>query len=299
MSDGTPIIIKKKKAHAHGHHGGSWKVAYADFVTAMMAFFMVMWILGLSAETKALIQGYFNDPLGFTKNEPKSRVNIQPTNGSPYSGVGMDKGTGEKPVQTEREVAKEMQRDIERAAESVSGSAEAAGLLSNLKLQITDEGLQLEFVENTGVVFFETGSATIRPIARVLIQRIAPILARSKRKMLIDGHTDARPYPSDHYDNWDLSNDRATAIRRALRSGGVTERQIIAVRAFADTRLKNPDDPDHFSNRRVTVLLPWMRDGESAVAMPREILSADVRAAFKKPVGIEPPALRLREEGGR
>src|SRR2546421_11419378 len=99
--DATPIIIKRKKAHGHAHHGGSWKVAYADFVTAMMAFFMVMWIMGLSQDTRAQIQGYFNDPLGFVKNEPKSKINIMPKR-NPSANDGASRKNGDSPTTVEK-----------------------------------------------------------------------------------------------------------------------------------------------------------------------------------------------------
>lgn len=287
MNEGTPIVVKKRKAQGHAHHGGSWKVAYADFVTAMMAFFMVMWIMGLSQETRAQIAGYFNDPLGFMKNEPKTRVNIQPPGGTPYSKPTQSGAQSNQEAKTEQDAAERLKEQIEESAHE-DKNPEVQQVLKGLKLNITEEGLELEFTENTGVVFFDVGKSTIRPAAKALIARVAPVLARSGRKMLIDGHTDARQYPGSGYDNWDLSNDRATAIRRALRGGGVAETQILAVRAFGSTRLRNPADPYDFSNRRVTVLLPWLRSRESALSLPRDIVREQIEGAFRKEVGIAP-----------
>ncbi len=283
MSQNTPIIIKKKKVHGHGgHHGGSWKVAYADFVTAMMAFFMVMWIMGLSAETKSIVQGYFNDPLGFMKSEPRSPVNLRPPGGAPQTTMEgkRSSGDGDSGLYAQKVNANNLKKELESGVEG-SGDASVEKLLKGLHLSVTDEGLEIEFAEDHGVVFFESGSAIIRPVAAKLLERVSPILAASGRRMIIDGHTDARPYPSQDYDNWDLSSDRAMAIRRALKSGGVKEDQILGVRAFADTRLKDTEHPYHFSNRRVTILLPYKNNPEATFALPGEVVKDSVQGAFR------------------
>jgi len=294
MADGTPIIIiKKKKSGGHGHHGGAWKVAYADFVTAMMAFFMTLWIIGMASENdKKLIAGYFKDPIGFEKNMPKGAVNLMNFDGRPYAKPGTDPKGLDSDVKAETRKAVRMKAEIEEelAAGKGKGDAEVQGLFKNLAVNVTDEGLEIEFVENTGVVFFETGSAVIRPAARRLIGLVAPILSQSHRPMIIDGHTDRQPFPSESYDNWDLSNDRAQSIRRALKVGGVGDGQILAVRGFAATRLKRPDDPYHFSNRRVTVLLPFDRTGESALDLPKDVVDRSVEGAFRSDVpAVVPP----------
>ncbi len=299
MADGTPIIIKKKKGHEHGHHGGAWKVAYADFVTAMMAFFMVMWIMGMSESTKSMIQGYFNDPIGFTKNEPKSRVNIQPSGGSQYNPASADKkGMGASDVSGEKSSAAatgdEIKKEIKQAA---SGDPNLKSLYANVDVNVSEEGLEIDFVENSGAVFFEIGSAQIRSGAMQLISRIAPILAKTKRKIVVEGHTDARPYNGNGYDNWDLSNDRAFAMRRALRGTGVPSNQFLEVRAYGPTRLKNTSDPYHFSNRRVTVLLPFTwRGGDRTSNLPQDILREKVQGVFKTPVNIKPSPTVIRKD---
>lgn len=262
MSDGTPIIIRKKKVHGHGgHHGGAWKVAYADFVTAMMAFFMVMWIMGLSDQTRAQIQGYFNDPLGFTKNEPKAKVNISPP-GQQYARIGNSQPAGATDERKAKQQAEKVKEQLEQALKQDASGLE--GLNKDVEINVTDEGLELQFIEKERA-FFEVGSAVLLPAAKKLIARIAPILASTHHPMMIDGHTDARPYPGTGYDNWDLSGDRANAMRRALKIGGVTAAQIVSVRANADRKLRRPDAPFDASNRRVTILLPY-DGGEPASA---------------------------------
>ncbi len=261
--EGTPIIIKKKKSHGHGHHGGSWKVAYADFVTAMMAFFMVMWILGLSDESKAQISGYFNDPLGYSKTAPMSR-NIVKYPGAPITQSGTVKHQGV-------EIAKDNRRQVIMVMNKVTGALEEAAkkgekvgvgqgdlkkMLESVTVEMTPEGLRIEFREDNGAVFFESGSSTLKPEARALVAQIAPILADAARPMKIEGHTDAVPYHRNDYDNWDLSQDRANALRRQLMSGGVGGKQFLSVAGFADTRLREPDKPTSSVNRRVSILLP-------------------------------------------
>ena len=281
-----PIIVKKIKAHGHAHHGGSWKVAYADFVTAMMAFFMVMWIMGLSDETRAQIQGYFNDPVGFMKNTPRSR-SVIPINGSPKTKPKTDKGPSEGQIETARSMAQqekeaeEIRKEVSHAAES-GGEADAdlQGILKDVEMSVTDEGLKIEFIEREGEVFFELGSAVIRPAARKLIAKIAPVLARSGKPMLIDGHTDARAFPSHSYDNWNLSGDRANALRRALCENGVSEKQLLGVRAHGATQPRKPEDPFHFSNRRVAILLPFKPAEASVGPLPAEQVHEGTQAAF-------------------
>ncbi len=290
MAANQPIIIKKKKGHGHGgHHGGSWKVAYADFVTAMMAFFMVMWIMGMSEETKDSIQGYFNDPMGFGKNPPKAPMNLLPATAGGYTVDQNREGRGDKELATERKVAMAVRDDLEAAIIN-NADKEVQGLFGSVKVNVTNEGLEVEMVETSGAVFFETGSAKIRPGAKKLLKNIAPIFRKARRPILVDGHTDAKPYRrADGYDNWGLSTDRARALMRALIEAGVSERQFVAVRGFAATRLKKPEEPFHFSNRRVTVLLPFDRyGGNDTRSLPADILRDEIEGVFKKPVEVKP-----------
>jgi chemotaxis protein MotB len=282
MAD-TPIIIKKKKSHGgHGHHGGSWKVAYADFVTAMMAFFMVMWIMGLSDETRAQIQGYFNDPMGFIKNQPKMKVNISPS-GSPSSGKNQGKGNVNEAAGADEKSLGKLKSEITSAMEA---DVDMAKLLKHVEIAITDEGLRIELVESTVATFFESGRSTLLPSAIQFVSRIAPLVAETKRPIVIEGHTDAEPYPSDIYNNWDLSSDRANAMRRALQMNGVPAKQFAGIRALADTQLKMPDKPLNVANRRVTLLLPFKKPQDSKVYLPRDEFEQRLKSPAIPPVEI-------------
>jgi len=292
MADSTPIIVKKKRPHGgHGHHGGSWKVAYADFVTAMMAFFMVMWIMGLSEETRTIIQGYFNDPLGFAKNEPRSRSVIQiPGFQNPKKVSGIPQEQADSDRQRQEAEARALAGKIVSAMRQTT-DPELLRLLKNVEIRLSQEGLQVQFLESAGDAFFEIGSARITPAARRLIGLIGPVLAGSGRLMYIDGHTDSRPLRGPAYSNWDLSGDRALAFRRVLALTGVGEEQVISVRGFADTRLRKRDDPYHYSNRRVSLLIPYeVTDSGPAVAPPRLEGSASFGA---EPVSIAPAPSEL------
>lgn len=280
MAD-TPIIIKKKKGHGdHGHHGGSWKVAYADFVTAMMAFFMVMWIMGLSDETKAQIQGYFNDPMGFVKNQPKLKMNISPP-GAPNTGKGP--GSGEANQGDEKEL-KEIKENL---TEKIKSDADLSKLLKYVEIEVTTEGLRIELVESTVATFFQSGSATILPQGMEFVRRVGPLIAQSHRAVVIEGHTDAQPYPSDNYTNLDLSADRAKSMRLALQRSGVPVKQIEQIRALGDTQLKRPDKPYDVSNRRVSLLLPFQKPTDSKKYLPRDEFENRLKVSHPDPVDIK------------
>ncbi|MBC8065364.1 MAG: OmpA family protein [Chlorobia bacterium] len=284
MAD-TPIIIKKKKVHGgHAHHGGSWKVAYADFVTAMMAFFMVMWIMGLSDETRAQIQGYFNDPLGFVKNQPKVKLNISPP-GSPNSGKGPGAGQGTDPNVGEEQALRKIKSTI---TEKMKSDADLSKILDYVEIEVTKEGLRIELVESTVATFFQSGNATILPQGLRFVKRIGPLLAETKRPIIIEGHTDAEPYLSDTYNNWDLSADRAKSMLHALQNAGVSKKQFDGISGLADTKLKRPDKPFDVANRRVSLLLPFKKPVGSVKDLPREEFEERLKAASAEPVVISP-----------
>jgi chemotaxis protein MotB len=291
MADGNPIIIKKKKVHGHGHHGGAWKVAYADFVTAMMCFFLVMWIMGMDQETRSMVQGYFNDPFGFMKDSPSGNTLIT-LPGQTARKLGKSRADGQDPAEQQVEEARVLKSQLQKKLDSAAKTAEEldakaiATLFENVEMTVSQQGLRIEFVEAAGSVFFESGSTTIRPIALKLIRQIAPMLANSGRKMVVEGHTDAMPYPSQTYNNWDLSTDRANSLRRALQSSGVSGKQFLSVRGFADTELKIPSKPTHFANRRVTILLPFDKAGEGArLELPKSGLQGAIQGQFRPDLG--------------
>lgn len=284
MQDGTPIIIKKKKVSGHGHHGGAWKVAYADFVTAMMAFFMVMWIMGMSQEDRNIIQQYFDDPTGFDKRPPRSAISVGPA-GGPRSKKTGEAGTGS--AEREADKAIRLKNELKEKIEQVP---ELKKLMTShsIEVKVNKQGVMLEFSENetNGEVFFEIGSANVRPSARQLIATVAPLLASTNRPLIIKGHTDSRQYGSQNgYDNFSLSSDRADAVRLLLQGFGVNRKQVLNVVGCADTEPRVKDDPYHFSNRRVSVLLPYALTQQESPRLPADELKQSVEGMFRLPDG--------------
>ncbi len=266
-------IVKRKKGH-HGHHGGAWKVAYADFVTAMMAFFMVMWLIGLSPETRAAIAAYFRDPIGFMEAVQKSKAVFSITDALPPGA----KNTANMPVEKGDQDAEGRQRKVfkdrktERAEleklkqfleARIANIPDLARLSEHVKIEFVKEGLRIELIEGPKPVFFSTGSAEVTPPARQLLTMIAREIGKLDNRVILEGHTDAQPYRyGGGYGNWELSTDRANAARRVMEAGGLWKGQVAEVRGYADTRLRTPDDPFHFSNRRVSLLIPYQsREG--------------------------------------
>lgn len=289
MNEGAPIIIKKKKVSGHGHHGGAWKVAYADFVTAMMAFFLVMWIMGMSADDREQVQGYFNDPMGFMKSVPKGAPNIGPTGGKSSPRESLTQGNATKAREEDEQQLKTVEQSVNKALGSGAATGDLATLLKNIEISITPEGLEIEFVEGKGMVFFEVGSDKVRPQARQLILRVAGQLRGAGRMMFIDGHTDGRPFVGGSMDNKLLSAQRAQAVYRLLRQGGVPEAQVMDIRGRGSRKLKYPDNPLDDRNRRVSILLPF-KDAEERVVndLPvGELQGAE--AAFRSEIKIVPP----------
>jgi len=258
--DGEIRIIKKAKKH-HGHHGGAWKVAYADFVTAMMAFFLVMWITGMSQEVKASVAGYFKDPKGF--------MEAVKAGNAPFNVPG-EKGKEDKPPkftkEQERAKLEEAKKTIEKM---VSDTPEFKNLKKHVDIKITDEGLKIDLLEARQALFFDAASARVRPEAAHLLAQVASELKKLPNKIIIEGHTDSRPLSRDDgYTNWELSADRANSARHIMSGVGVNDSQIAQVRGYAATqpRTKNPTDP---SNRRVTIVVVFKdKEKDKEISLP-------------------------------
>ena len=282
MQDGTPIIIKRKKSKKHAHHGGAWKVAYADFVTAMMAFFMVMWIISLDGEDREVIQAYFRDPVGFSKTHPRNEISLRPSHASQPKPGQMDAGNAQ--VRQDMKDLGEIRDEIEQ---DLRDDPELREMLENqaIEIKLTYEGLVLEFIENevNGEVFFKLGQSVVRPQARVVIAKIAPILGKAGRPMVMEGHTDALPFSGGGRDNYDLGYERASAVRKLLMEGGVAAGQFREVVSYAAQRPRVLDDPFHFSNRRVSILLPFREQKRFITGLPSEGMADTVEGIFRMP----------------
>jgi len=245
-----PIIIKKGKKGGHGHHGGAWKVAYADFVTAMMALFIVLWILGQSEEVKEQVANYFKNPFGVGVGQGSS-----PLQGGPRNPT-TDVNDIIRQKEMERQALKSMGDEI---IKELSVSPEFQQIIDQIQAEITDEGLKIEVMDTQEDAFFEVGTSTLKPSAYKMLQVIGKELSKLNNRVVIEGHTDARPYSStgQGYSNFELSSDRANAARRALIAGGLLATQIEQVRGWADNKLKLPDEPYSEKNRRISIIVKF------------------------------------------
>jgi chemotaxis protein MotB len=254
------VIVKKKIAGGGGHHGGSWKVAYADFVTAMMAFFMVMWILGMDDKTKQAIEGYFANPVGYRK-------------GFGAGSSPLSTGSSPSAIQTPMRlvVRSTEQRSFENLRQTILEKLAASDSLRKLNaqvdVQVTREGLRIELIESgRGDVYFPLGSARMNAATALTLQLVGSELATLAHPVVLEGHTDGARFGRDaSYTNWELSADRANAARRVLQAAGVSAERVLEVRGYADTKPRVPGDPLAPSNRRISVLLPYTNVPEAAV----------------------------------
>jgi len=246
-------IVRKKKGGHGGHHGGSWKVAYADFVTAMMAFFMVMWLLSMDQKMKDAIEGYFSNPVGFKKGF-SAGSNVIANGNSPA-------GEQKPPLRVLLRAAEE-KRFVQLAAdikEKINDTDQLRLLGAKVEAVKTKAGLRIELIESgNGQTFFPNGSSTMTPVTISVLRVIGEELKGLRTPLIIEGHTDARAFGDNaSYTNWELSSDRANAARRELEAVGIDPSRIIEVRGMADKHLRVPKNPLDPANRRISILLPF------------------------------------------
>jgi chemotaxis protein MotB len=278
MSDGRKIIIVRKKVAAHAaHHGGSWKVAYADFVTAMMAFFMVMWIMSMDAGVKDMVQGYFQNPVGFKRSFSGGR-NI------------LSQGNSITNLEVRRTVILKRRREeearLQAAASAIRAEINESGLMEGLsaavEVVVTDDGLRVEMMETgRGETFFDKSSASLKPALREVLGVVAGKLARLQNGVIVEGHTDALPFGGEGYTNWELSVDRANAARRVMIAGGMPGDQLVEVRGYADKQLKLPDNPLDDRNRRISLLVPF--DTPDLTSVEEQVARLIERFDYQRP----------------
>ena len=231
-----PIIVIRKKAGHGGHHGGAWKVAYADFVTAMMSLFIVLWLMNSSEKIKKAVAGYFNDPRGT----------------STMMGTTMT-GTGET---VSAAVADNMEKLKDKLEHEIKAKKDLEKLSKQIEITITPEGLRIELLEDKNGTFYQSGSPRLSDSGQELLGLLAAELKTLPNSLLIEGHTDAAPYSADAtYSNWELSADRANAARRLMQEDGVRSDQVTQVRGYADQLLRVKSNPYDPSNRRISILV--------------------------------------------
>ncbi len=279
-----PIIVKKVKGHGHGHHGGAWKVAYADFVTAMMAFFLLLWLLSVTTEVqKNGISDYFTSTPMITRSEDGAggilggttvalegamTSTVQPLVERPKT---QDPALtpGSMPVQKEANISdqkfleeqrKREQAEFEKTAQAieraVKSNPQIADMLQSMRIDQTTEGLRIQILEEQDKPLFASGSATLLPDPKRLMRQVSEVIQKTSNEISIRGHTDSVPYgPGSSYTNWELSADRANASRRALENAGMPAVRINNVLGKADSDPLIEDNPRDGRNRRISIIL--------------------------------------------
>lgn len=262
MVGGQPVIIvKRKKKGGHAYHGGAWKVAYADFVTALMAFFLVMWLVGQNKPVRAAVAGYFRDPGIFEQQRSNGPIAGGEIRIDPDPMAQPDKPERAAMIAEEREA---LEQTAKRIREMLAQTPDLRNLEKQIEIQITRDGLRIELLDGDRANFFASGSSALAPGTEKVLAVIARELAKLPNSMVIEGHTDSRPYTSnDIYSNWELSADRANAARRIMERNGISASQVRGVRGYADRQLRYNGEPLDPRNRRVSVIVEglWREAG--------------------------------------
>ena len=314
-----PIIIKRIKKGGHVAHGGAWKIAYADFVTAMMAFFLLMWLLGSTTEgDKKGIADYFSAPLKLSLLSSGSGAG-DASHVVKGGGQDLSRTTGQvkrgdieakrdtinlhqlKAEQIRAEVAR-LENLRKKVEEALAGNAELKGMASQILMEMTGDGLRIQIIDQDQRPMFASGSAVVQSTMRELLRAVGKLLADVPNRLTLEGHTDALPFGSGAaghergYSNWELSADRANASRRELLAGGLPEEQVLRVQGLAASNPFDRTDATAPSNRRISIIV-MTRDAEDNVfragANPlAETEATPPAAASSQPASSRPGALR-------
>jgi len=237
MPSPAPIIIKKKVIHA-GHHGGAWKVAYADFVTAMMALFIVLWLLNSSNQVREAVGGYFKDPTGKSKKVGNGH-----------------RGSGENFALSKDNMEK-LKDELQKSVRKMNDFEK---LSKQIEMTVTSEGLRVELLESEVGTFFNSGSSGPSDKGKELLGMLAQELGKLPNKISLEGHTDSKPFAAQtNYGNWELSADRANSARRLMQQSGLRADQVSQVRGYADQHLRKPAQPEDPSNRRISLIVLYL-----------------------------------------
>jgi len=289
-----PIIVKRIKKGGHGHHGGAWKIAYADFVTAMMAFFLLMWLLGSTAKGDFDgISEYFKTPLKVAlsggENGTGDSSSVIKGGGKDLTRSAGQVKKGEIEAKSKSFTMKEATMEFERKEKMILGelknrieemidkSPSLKQFKSQLLLDITSEGLRIQIVDEQNRPMFDLSSAELKPYTRDLLREIAKILEQVPNKVSISGHTDAAQYSGGArgFSNWELSSMRANACRRELVNGGMNDSKVLRVVGMSSIVMFDKNDPLNPVNRRISIVVlnkkteeAFLREGDPEVDMP-------------------------------
>lgn len=242
-NEAQPQPRRQSKHKGHAAHGGAWKVAYADFVTAMLALFIVLWILSQDQPTKEAIQGYFRDPIGFSESMSSGKMTIIP---------------GQQPAPT-ADVMNELERslnlEVVRMQNIVRQAASMEGLEEQIDIQITEDGIRIELRDNVKFNFFQSGSAQPTAQLQTLMKLLTPEIDNLGYPLQLEGHTDNKQFGGGSFTNWELSSERAHALRKLMVNYGLRKSPIVGITAYADTKPLNAADRTAPENRRVSILI--------------------------------------------
>jgi len=307
-----PIIVKRIKRGGHGHHGGAWKIAYADFVTAMMAFFLLMWLLGSTTEgDRKGIADYFSAPLklamlGGSGAGDASHVvkgggqDLTRTTGQVKRGeVDSERKTVNLKALRDEQIRAEISRlrSLQQRLEGeVQSNPALAQFRSQILLELTRDGLRIQIVDAQNRPMFASGSAQVQPYMQELLRSIGAVLAEVPNRLTLEGHTDATPFAGGvrGYSNWELSADRANASRRELLAGGLPDDRVLRVQGLAASQLLRPEQPGDPANRRISIVV-MTREAEDAVFRSQPVDgTAEPSIKPEKPAVVSSPPISGR-----
>ncbi|PSS57559.1 flagellar motor protein MotB [Pseudomonas sp. BBP2017] len=270
MENNQPIIVKRVKRFGDGHHGGAWKIAFADFATAMMAFFLVLWLLSTATpEQKLAIAGYFKDPIGFTESgtpyiidlggspqlAPEKTINPEvKSEPTPDTHIQLDQDKVESLAeQVERERLELLLQELQNKVEE---NPQLQKFKDQILFEITQDGLRIQIMDAENRPMFDLGSARLQPYFEDILLAMADTIKAVPNKISISGHTDAKPYAgTGDFGNWELSANRANAARRALVAGGYPDTQVARVVGYASSSLFDRANPLNPVNRRIDIIV--------------------------------------------
>ena len=302
-----PIIIKRVKKGGHAAHGGAWKIAYADFVTAMMAFFLLMWLLGSTTEgDKKGIADYFSTPLKVSLlgggqgsgdashvikggGQDLSRSTGQVKNGdveAKRKTVNLQALKAEQ-LRAEQKALDELKERIEQ---KIAANATLSAMSSQIRLDMTRDGLRIQIVDEGNRPMFDSGSAAVKPYMRDLLRAIGSVLGEVPNRLTLEGHTDAAPFGGGDrgYSNWELSADRANASRRELMAGGLPEDRPLRVQGLAASSLFDPKDPLARTNRRISIIVMNREAEDRFFRTAPDVVEPAAEEGADKPASIAP-----------
>ncbi len=297
------VIVKKvKKKHGEGHHGGSWKVAYADFVTAMMAFFLLLWLLSMvSTEKRAVMAEYFKN-FSLFKESGKT---FQP--GSAFVITDHIKKAELKPENVAMSLRKAI-RGKGAGQQGAQGKAQGQGqgqeeaLMDHVRVDAVDGGVRIQIIDREGSPMFQLGSAEPTEKCREIIAAVAEVIKEQDARIAVEGHTDAAPFRGDQITNWELSTNRASSARRMLEASGLDPARVARVVGYADTDLLVKESPKDPQNRRISIILLQPRDGVAALTRLQKEVQGSMQpqvpaaaAAQQAPEVQTPPQTRHAE----